>query len=376
MKPDPLTPPDCDLRDFSWMPLDVIRLRDSDLTVLLNGDAFRAAVLLWCASWHQIPAASLPNDERVMAKLAGYGRDVESWAKVRDDALHGFIECSDGRLYHPVVAEKALEADSQRKKQKERTQKATEARRSGKRAGEPDDNRNAERNGNRDDNKIGNRHGSRNGVQQTRPDKDIERDKKSKTTTIESVERESSVMSAVPPPSAPETLSPKVSASPSRKGLAALGSPLPDKWVPDEQLCAKVTADFDMTEEDLQREVPAFHAFNVSQGAYSQEWNGTFYLFCKRWAEHKAKQPAPRIELQRMPGSGERFVPTEADWDRELGFYAKTGRWSQGMGPDPMSPACKAPRHLYEKHGIDLETGERRIPPKAKTIVEEKGVVA
>jgi hypothetical protein len=54
MKPEPLTPPDCDLRDFSWMPLDVIRLRDSDLAVISSGDAFRAAVLLWCASWHSL----------------------------------------------------------------------------------------------------------------------------------------------------------------------------------------------------------------------------------------------------------------------------------------------------------------------------------
>jgi hypothetical protein len=154
VKPDPLTHPDCDLRNFSWMPLDVSWLRDSDLTALLSADAFRAAMFLWCASWHQIPAASIPNDERILDKLAGYGRDVESWTKVRDEALHGFIECSDGRLYHPVVAEKALEADDQRKKQKERTQKATEARRGGK--------RNVERNDNRDD--------GRNEVQQTGPD--------------------------------------------------------------------------------------------------------------------------------------------------------------------------------------------------------------
>jgi hypothetical protein len=123
------------------MPLDVVRLRDSDLTVLASGDAFRAAVLLWCASWHQVPAASLPTDDRLLASLAGYGRDMKGWSQVREDALRGFVECSDGRLYHPVVAEKALEACEYRKAQKERTRKATDARRSGKRDGGRNDER-------------------------------------------------------------------------------------------------------------------------------------------------------------------------------------------------------------------------------------------
>lgn len=106
----PLTPFDCDLRDFQFMPLDVSRLRDSDLVALEDAEAFRAAVLLWGASWHQVPAASLPNDDRVLASLAGYGRVVKEWLRVKEGALRNFVECSDGRLYHPVVAEKARES--------------------------------------------------------------------------------------------------------------------------------------------------------------------------------------------------------------------------------------------------------------------------
>jgi hypothetical protein len=100
----PLTPPDCDLRDFQFMPLDVLRLRDSDLSTLSTGDEFKAAVLLWCASWHQVPAASLPADERLLARHSGAG---PAWKKVREVAMRGFVLCSDGRYYHPVVAEKA-----------------------------------------------------------------------------------------------------------------------------------------------------------------------------------------------------------------------------------------------------------------------------
>lgn len=108
--PAPLTPVDCDLRDFAFMPLDVVRLRDSDLAVTAEADEFRCAVLLWCASWHQVPAASLPDDDKVLAQYAGYGRVVKEWLKVREGALRGWVKCSDGRLYHAVVAEKANEA--------------------------------------------------------------------------------------------------------------------------------------------------------------------------------------------------------------------------------------------------------------------------
>ena len=105
-----------------FMALDVARLRDSDMTMLTSGDEFKAAVLLWCASWNQVPAASLPNDDRLLAGLARL--DMKRWAKVREMALHGYVLCSDGKLYHPVVADKALEAWEDR--QQHRLTKASE----------------------------------------------------------------------------------------------------------------------------------------------------------------------------------------------------------------------------------------------------------
>lgn len=111
--PIPPVPADCDLTDFRFMPLDVARLRDSDLASNETPDACWAAVLLWAASWHQIPAASIPDDDRWIAKAAGYaqrGRIDREWSRVREGALRGFVKCTDGRLYHPVVAEKAREA--------------------------------------------------------------------------------------------------------------------------------------------------------------------------------------------------------------------------------------------------------------------------
>jgi hypothetical protein len=108
--PAPLTPVDCDLRDFQYMELDVRRLRDSEFAAGVTGEAFRAGVLLWCAAWHQVPAASLPDNDTELANLAGYGRVVKEWRKVREQALTGFVKCSDGRLYHAVIAEKAVSA--------------------------------------------------------------------------------------------------------------------------------------------------------------------------------------------------------------------------------------------------------------------------
>ncbi|MEN6302286.1 MAG: DUF1376 domain-containing protein [Armatimonadia bacterium] len=156
----PLVPPDLDLRDFPYMPLDVVRLVDSDLTAIAEGDEFKTAVLLWCKSWHQVPASSLPDDDRMLAHLAGFGRDVKAFQKVRPIALRGFVKCSDGRLYHPVIAEKAREAGEAKQRQRARTAAATEARR--KRNDAPDDQRHENRHDNRDDQRHDQRHENRN----------------------------------------------------------------------------------------------------------------------------------------------------------------------------------------------------------------------
>lgn len=113
-RPEPPISADVDLRGMPFMPLDVNRLRDSDLAIEATGEEFRAAVMLWCASWNQIPAGSLPNSDTALAAYAGFGRDVKGWKKVKGGALRGFVECSDDRLYHSVVTEKAMEAWAER----------------------------------------------------------------------------------------------------------------------------------------------------------------------------------------------------------------------------------------------------------------------
>ena len=92
------------------MDLDVVKMRNSRASSVLTGDEFMAWIMLICASWHQEPAASLPDDDVELAKLAGFGRMVSAWLAVKEGALYGWVKCSDGRLYHPVVAEKAAAA--------------------------------------------------------------------------------------------------------------------------------------------------------------------------------------------------------------------------------------------------------------------------
>lgn len=117
LRPAPMVPADCDLRGMAFMPMDTVRLIDSDFAALSTGEEFKAAVMLWCKAWQQLPGGSLPDDDRVLAHLSGAGA---RWKKVKAMALHGFVLCSDGRLYHPVIAEKALDAWKHRQSQRER----------------------------------------------------------------------------------------------------------------------------------------------------------------------------------------------------------------------------------------------------------------
>ena len=122
---EPLTLPDVDLRGLPFMPLHGEKLMDSDLFMISTGDEFKAALTLWWASWKQIPAASLPTDDRLLAGLARVDR--KAWTKLKEVALRGWVLCSDGRLYHPTVAQLANEAWAGRQSQRSRTAAARAA---------------------------------------------------------------------------------------------------------------------------------------------------------------------------------------------------------------------------------------------------------
>jgi len=101
--PRPPISADVDLRDFDYMPLDVTLLFNSVTWAMADGWAAKAAINLWAHAWHQVPAGSLPDDMLVHCSFAA----VPNFESVRDVALRGFVKCSDGKLYHPVICERA-----------------------------------------------------------------------------------------------------------------------------------------------------------------------------------------------------------------------------------------------------------------------------
>ncbi len=115
MLPPPPVPCEIELRDYSYVPLFRARLFGSKFHATATDAEWRAGVTLWLKSWDQSPAGSLPNDDVELCRLAELGRDLKAWRKVRDKALHGWYLCSDGRLYHGVVAEGVLEAAKRRR---------------------------------------------------------------------------------------------------------------------------------------------------------------------------------------------------------------------------------------------------------------------
>jgi len=122
--PAPFTSQDCDLRDFKFIPIDIVRLFNSEFHARSDDAAWRAGMTIWMKSFHQVPAGSIPDDDVALARLAELGRDVRSWKKIREAALYRWVKCSDGRFYHPVVVEKVLEAWQGKKNQRVRTSKA------------------------------------------------------------------------------------------------------------------------------------------------------------------------------------------------------------------------------------------------------------
>jgi len=123
--PAPPVPADANMKGYPAFLLDTDALVESDLTINETAETFKISVLSWCLAWKQIPAGSLPNDDRKLAWMFRFGSDAEAIAKWKAaraaGALYKWYEASDGRLYHPVVASKVLDAIATRAAQKNRT---------------------------------------------------------------------------------------------------------------------------------------------------------------------------------------------------------------------------------------------------------------
>lgn len=126
--PPPPIAADVDLRGMEWMPLYGGRLFQSDFDAHASDAEFRAGANLWWSAWCQVPASSLPHDDVALCRLAGLGRNIKAWKRMKNRALHGFFLCSDGRFYHRALSAFAMESWGRRLKDRARKAKWREQR--------------------------------------------------------------------------------------------------------------------------------------------------------------------------------------------------------------------------------------------------------
>ena len=126
--PAPPVPENADVRSMPFTPMYRARLFGSAFHSKVSDAGWRAGVTLWLKSWDQAPPGSLPDDDTELCRLAELGRDLKTWRKLRSEALWGWFKCSDGRLYHEVVAEGVNQAWQSVIKRRDRTEAARTAR--------------------------------------------------------------------------------------------------------------------------------------------------------------------------------------------------------------------------------------------------------
>lgn len=126
------------LPNFDWMPLYGEQLLSSRFVAkAIQADRRQdigTALLLWCAAMKQNPAGTLPDDDVELARLAGFGADLEGWIEARGGlALYGWRSThideapigAVARLGHPLLSEIA-EAQFRRKRGRERSREVAQ----------------------------------------------------------------------------------------------------------------------------------------------------------------------------------------------------------------------------------------------------------
>jgi hypothetical protein len=106
----PLLPADVDLRGFDFMPVYILQLQQSRAYArcYARHELFWPMFNLWHASWWSVPAASIDDDEAVIAGAARCS--MADWQKYRGwGAFAGWEQGRDGRWYHRALAAIAWE---------------------------------------------------------------------------------------------------------------------------------------------------------------------------------------------------------------------------------------------------------------------------
>lgn len=118
------------------------------------------------------------------------------------------------------------------------------------------------------------------------------------------------------------------------------------------------TCKFDgATPEIIEAERVAFIGHHRERGSFSHDWDGTWAKWWKRWKEYTAKQAhaieRKRAHEEKLPARVE--VNNTLDYDNLVAHFKRGLPWPRGIGPDPDSPACRAPKEILVKYGYAKE---------------------
>lgn len=141
-------------------------------------------------------------------------------------------------------------------------------------------------------------------------------------------------------------------------GRRARATPIPDDFKLDDPTYNWALAKLG-SHEAVERSLFRWTNHNRHTGALSHDWPAS----ACNWIDRDAAEPssgksvhaaADRLNAK-FASFDEGVSASEKAWDDVLSTYARNRTWTRHVdqfGPDPTSPACRAPGHLLIKHGI------------------------
>ncbi len=114
---EPPYPADLEAKGWS-LDLDYEKIEQSDTWAIASPEQRPWLLMLWLMAWRQVPVASLPDNDRLIA--ARIGMPVEQFSAWKDILLSGWELANDGRLYHKTLTQHALRMAEKRGKDRAR----------------------------------------------------------------------------------------------------------------------------------------------------------------------------------------------------------------------------------------------------------------
>jgi len=344
--PEPLTGPEIDCTGLSSFMLNTERLLGSELVASFSHEVIGAALLLWCRAWKQRPAASLPDDDRILASFAKL--PLKRFRRLREEVLHGFIKCSDGRLYHRVLADEAIIAFDRRMKHREKVAQTTNRQKRWREAQKRQETATSENGVTRDVTR-------KTGQDRTGQDKDSLPNGESETRFfrekgVQGEEGRSPVGSRGSPGGEPA----KTRAS--RKVRVSL----PHDWLPDrnQREFAMQKAGWNYAECD--RAAETFRLHHIAKGNVFSDINAAWEAWVQTGARLEGRrEPHPSGGFGDRDGQDAEYGHESLDHWRDrcaLWFDETRGgpireRWHAAYGPAPGEPDCRCPPEVLAEFG-------------------------